>query len=98
MYLHFIELYLNVVFEGTDEEEVIINAFKMFDEDGQGYISVDKQVAQTFRHLMSLTDLVFNIMFNFALFYSRLRRALVTWGDKFTDDEVNILLFFSFFF
>ncbi|XP_026313665.1 myosin regulatory light chain 2 [Hyposmocoma kahamanoa] len=43
---------------GSDEDDVVINAFKTFDEDGK----IDSE---------------------------RLRHALMTWGDKFSADEVD---------
>ncbi|KAG9511214.1 Myosin regulatory light chain 2, ventricular/cardiac muscle isoform [Fragariocoptes setiger] len=45
---------------GTDDESVIKNAFKAFDDDGSGKIKEEK-----------------------------LRRCLMTWGNKLTEDEID---------
>ncbi|XP_059062987.1 myosin regulatory light chain 2, partial [Achroia grisella] len=51
-------LFANRMSGGSDEDDVVINAFKTFDNDGK----IDSE---------------------------RLRHALMTWGDKFSADEVD---------
>nr|CAD7402010.1 unnamed protein product [Timema poppensis] len=51
-------LFANRMSGGSDDDDVVINAFKSFDEDGK----IDSE---------------------------KLRHALMTWGDKFTADEVD---------
>ncbi|CAK1594270.1 unnamed protein product [Parnassius mnemosyne] len=51
-------LFANRMSGGSDEDDVVINAFKTFDEEGK----IDSE---------------------------RLRHALMTWGDKFSSDEVD---------
>lgn len=51
-------LFANRMSGGSDEDDVVINAFKTFDNDGK----IDSE---------------------------RLRHALITWGDKFSPDEVD---------
>ncbi|KAL0811169.1 hypothetical protein ABMA28_009600 [Loxostege sticticalis] len=51
-------LFANRMSGGSDEDDVVINAFKTFDDEGK----IDSE---------------------------RLRHALMTWGDKFTGEEVD---------
>lgn len=79
--------------QGTDEEDVILNAFAQFDE-GDGLCKEETYV-YLFIHLdlCQFTNKFFMLSSPFTshthTHTCRLRHSLVTWGEKFSASEVN---------
>nr|CAD7263184.1 unnamed protein product [Timema shepardi] len=74
-------LFANRMSGGSDDDDVVINAFKSFDEDGK----IDSENLFWYRSGHSRPG---NVIAS-SLPSRRLRHALMTWGDKFTADEVD---------
>jgi hypothetical protein len=75
---------------GSDDDDVVIAAFKSFDE-GDGTIDTEKSVCPI-SYIDPLIKLIFtsSVSLHHNLFITyRLRHALMTWGDKFSGKEVD---------